>query len=144
MWMICIGFIVSICRFPKVGSTFKSSKLDNFSIETNWNPSFSGSSILKNPPIWSQWCGSSGLAARQVPLVFYKAWVPAVKAHAKSLGKKSFGILVMEGNSGYGVFVQNNLGICFMVNDHWNLWLVTDADADWTTSYTYKSIVIVY
>lgn len=28
----------------------------------------------------------------QVPLVFYKAWVPAVKAHAKSLGKKSFGI----------------------------------------------------
>jgi hypothetical protein len=52
--------------------------------------------------------------------------------------------LVMEGNSGYGVFLQNNLGICFMVNDHWNLWLVTDADADWTTSYTYKSIVIVY
>eukprot|EP00434_Breviolum_minutum_P038614 symbB.v1.2.034261.t1/scaffold4394.1/size40221/1 len=29
---------------------------------------------------------------RQVPLTFFKAWVPAVKAHAKSLGKKSFGI----------------------------------------------------
>eukprot|EP00438_Fugacium_kawagutii_P027604 Skav231507 [mRNA] locus=scaffold84:161656:171987:- [translate_table: standard] len=28
----------------------------------------------------------------QVPLVFYKAWVPAVRAHARSLGKKSFGI----------------------------------------------------
>lgn len=27
----------------------------------------------------------------QVPLSFYKAWVPAVKAHAQGLGKKSFG-----------------------------------------------------
>ena len=30
---------------------------------------------------------------RQVPLTFFKIWVPAVKAHAKSLGKKSFGNL---------------------------------------------------
>ncbi|CAE7403049.1 mok11 [Symbiodinium pilosum] len=28
----------------------------------------------------------------QVPLNFYKAWAPAVRAHAKSLGKASFGL----------------------------------------------------